>query len=398
MNQHQVRVIVVRNRNEAWREIERIGADEAGCRLMAPKAVHRLVKISGLRPVPANIIKQEMLARGGEAAVSRGTVTHAVEETDVLLMGTLKQFQGFIAKLRMQPFGLPALADQIDRVLKAQEDGGMRRLDCRGRTLPLGKRTLVMGILNVTPDSFSDGGRYLNVEDALNRAREMVDAGADIIDLGAESTRPGAAPIPAEDEWQRLAPVLERLVSAVEVPVSVDTSKTAVAERALEAGAHMLNDQWALADEGMAELAGRYQVPVIVMHNQKDTSYRDLLGDITGYFQRCIEKGRQAGIDPEGIILDPGFGFGKTPEQNLEVLRRLMELKGFGCPLLIGTSRKSTIGKILDLPVDERVEGTAATVAISIAHGADIIRVHDVRAMTRVARMTDAIVRGWNDA
>lgn len=397
MNQYQIRVIAVKNRAEARLEIERVGADEAGCRLMTPKAVHRLVKIGGLRPVQANIVKQEMLARGGDAAVSRGTIIHADKQTDVLLMGTLKQYQGFLAKLRMQPFGLPALADQIERVLKAQEGGGVRDLNCRGRILPLGKRTLVMGILNVTPDSFSDGGRYLNIDEAINRAREMAAEGADIIDVGAESTRPGAEPIPAEEEWRRLEPVLERLVQAVEVPVSVDTSKTAVAAKALDAGVHILNDQWALADERMAELAGRYQVPVVVMHNQKGTVYRDLMGDLTGYFQRCIEKAGQVGISHERIILDPGFGFGKTPEQNLEVLRRLAELKGLGCPLLIGTSRKSTIGKVLDLPVDQRVEGTAATVAVGIANGADIVRVHDVREMVRVARMTDAIVRGWTD-
>lgn len=395
---HQVRVITVRNRTEAKREIKRVGADEPGCRLMAPKAVHRLVKISGLRPVQANIIKQEMLARGGDAAVSRGTVIHAVDETDVLLMGTLKQYRGFIAKLRMQPFGLPALANRIAQVLRSVEQNGVRELNCRGRVLPLGERTLVMGILNVTPDSFSDGGHYFNVDEAVNRGLEMAAEGADIIDVGGESTRPGHASITAEEEWRRLAPVLERLLRAVDRPVSVDTSKAEVAAGALKAGVHILNDQWALGSEGMAALAARYPVPVIAMHNQTGTEYRDLMGDITAYFRKCLETARRAGIDQEQIILDPGFGFGKDARQNLEALRRLGELKGLGCPLLIGTSRKRTIGQVLDLPVDDRVEGTAATVAIGIAHGADIVRVHDVRAMVRVARMTDAIIRGWPDA
>lgn len=395
MPQYRVRVITVKNRTGAGREIALVGADEPGCRLMAPKAVHRLVKISGLKPVQANIVKQEMLARGGDAAVSRGTVVHRVDRTDVLLMGTLKQYRGFMAKLRMQPFGLPALAAEIGRVLRCQEGYRARELNCRGHLLPLGRRTLVMGILNVTPDSFSDGGRYDNPEAALNRAREMVAAGADIIDVGGESTRPGHTPLAAPEEWRRLEPVLERLVRAVPVPVAVDTSKAEVAERALAAGVHLLNDQWALAGEGMPALAARYGVPVIAMHNQQGTAYRDLMDDITAYFQRCLQRAEAAGIDRERVILDPGFGFGKNALQNLEVLRRLGELKGLGCPLLIGTSRKRTIGLVLDLPVDQRVEGTAATVAVGITHGADIIRVHDVREMVRVARMTDAIVRGW---
>jgi dihydropteroate synthase len=293
----------------------------------------------------------------------------------------------------MQPFGLAALAEKIERVLENVEKVP-RGLDCRGRFLPLGERTLVMGILNVTPDSFSDGGRYIDPEDALRRAREMVAQGADIIDLGGESTRPGHTPVGVEEELSRVMPVLTRLMGELDVPVSIDTSKAEVARWALAAGAHIVNDQWALGDEGMAAVVAEYGVPVVLMHNQQGTDYKDLVGDIVGYFEQRIGQAVQAGIAPDRIILDPGFGFGKTPEQNLMVLRRLREFRSLGCPLLIGTSRKSTIGKVLDLPVDERVEGTAATVAVGITHGADIVRVHDVREMVRVARMTDAIVRG----
>ncbi|MDA8097915.1 MAG: dihydropteroate synthase [Clostridia bacterium] len=398
MSENQIWVINVANREQAIREIQGVGSDAVGCRLMAPKAVHRVVKITGLSPVQANIIKQEMLARGGDAALTRGSVNMSVNRTDVLVMGTLRQLRGFTAKLRMQPFGLPALADRIEAVLCNLEKTRVRRLDCRGHELALGARTLVMGILNITPDSFSDGGRYNDAEEALRRARQMIAEGADIIDVGGESTRPGSETVSAEDEWRRIGPVLERLVPAVDVPVSVDTSKVAVAQRALELGVHIVNDQWALADSGMAELVSHYEVPVILMHNQQGTDYLDLLGNIVAYFEASVEKAKDAGIRPDKIILDPGFGFGKTVDQNLDVIRRFGELRSLGFPLLIGTSRKSTIGKVLDLPIDQRVEGTAATVAVGIANGADLVRVHDVREMVRVARMTDAIVRGWSDA
>lgn len=387
--------VSVENKEEALRAIASVGADRAGCRWMAPKAVHRLVMLDGVQPKQANIIKQEMLSRGGEAAVARGVVDCSVPETRVLLMGTLKQFEGLLAKLKCQPFGLAALAGRIREVLIGQEGFCPYDLDCRGKVIRLGERTLVMGILNVTPDSFSDGGKFYDPGLAVERAARMVEEGADIIDLGGESTRPGHTPIGAEEELARIMPVLKRLVDEIPVPVSIDTTKAAVARQALEAGAHIINDQWAFrADRAIAGVAAEYGVPVVLMHNQKGTSYRDLTGDIVEYFRESINTAAEAGITREKIIVDPGFGFGKTPEQNLEVLRRLKELRCLGLPILIGTSRKSMIGKVLGLPVDQRVEGTAATVAVGIVNGADIVRVHDVKEMVRVARMTDAIVRG----
>lgn len=389
-----VRNVVLSNQEEAREEISRVGSDSAGCRLMAPKAVHRVLKVTGLEPKQANIIKQEMLSRGGEAAVARGTVDGSVEKTDLLLMGTLKQFDGLIAKLKMQPFGLARLAGKIKAVLENLEGRRPYTLDCRGKTLIIGKRTLVMGVLNVTPDSFSDGGRYVKVEDAVKRARQMVDEGADIIDIGGESTRPGHTPVGPDEELRRVMPVLERLVKEIEVPISVDTFKAEVARRALEIGANIINDQWALrADKDMAGVVAQYGAPVVIMHNQQGTEYRDLMGDIIAYFRESIAMAEEAGIPREKIIIDPGIGFGKTLEQNLEVMRRLKELGCLGQPVLLGTSRKSMIGKTLDLPVDQRVEGTAATVAVGITFGVDIVRVHDVKEMVRVARMTDAMVR-----
>lgn len=388
-----ISIVEVENEAEALAAIARVGADPAGCRWMAPKAVHRLVMLEGVQPRQANIIKQEMLSKGGEAAVARGVVDCSVPETRVLLMGTLRQYEAFLIRLQSQPFGLKALAGRIREVLTAQEGLTPFNLDCRGKILPVGSKTLVMGILNVTPDSFSDQVRLRDPGLALERAAAMVEDGADIIDLGGESTRPGYVPVAQEEELARIMPVLKRLVAELPVPISVDTTKAAVARAALEAGAHIINDQRGLqGDPEMAGLAAEYGAPVIVMHNQQGTAYRDLTGDIVAYFQVSLQLARQAGLARQKLIIDPGFGFGKTPAQNLEVLRRLKELRCLGLPILVGTSRKGTIGKVLNLPVDQRLEGTAATVAAAIMNGADLVRVHDVKEMSRVARMTDAIV------
>lgn len=388
------RNIVVLNKEEAMEELARIGADPAGCRWMAPKAVFRIIKVYGLAPKQANILKQEMLGKGGDAAVARGVVDCSAASSDVILMGTLKHYNALVNKLKMQPFGLASLGEQIREILSRLEGRPAYQLDCRGKNLTLGRRTLVMGILNVTPDSFSDGGKFYDHGLAVEHARRMVEEGADIIDLGGESTRPGHEAISPEEEMKRIMPVLKRLVQEMPVPVSVDTTKAGVARAALEEGAQIINDQWALRyDPDMAGVVARYNVPVILMHNQKGTEYRELMGDIIQYFNESVARGLEAGIERKNMIIDPGIGFGKTVEQNLEVMSRLPELDCLGLPVLLGTSRKSMIGKTLDLPADQRVEGTAATVALGIAYGVDIVRVHDVKEMVRVARMTDAMVR-----
>ena len=260
-----------------------------------------------------------------------------------------------------------------------------------------------MGIVNVTPDSFSGDGLAHKAGAAVELALRMEAEGADIIDIGAESTRPagrvygtGAQALSANEELARLMPVLKEVLTRVNIPVSVDTYKAEVARQAVQAGASMINDVWGLqADPGMAEVAASTAVPIVLMHNQSHYRYDDLLGDIKQSLGRSVEQAIQAGVSPDKIIIDPGIGFGKTADHNLEILRRLPELRSLGYPMLVGTSRKSAIGRVLGLPVDERLEGTAATVALSIAGGADIVRVHDVREMVRVARMSDAIVRGW---
>lgn len=271
----------------------------------------------------------------------------------------------------------------------------MKETKCRGKIFRWGERTYVMGIINATPDSFSGDGIGGDADKALELARRFVEAGADIIDVGGESTRPGAAPVPVDEELRRVIPVIEKLASEIPVPISVDTYKSEVARRAVEAGACIINDVWGLKkDPKLADIAASTGSLLIITQNQRDSAFKDFWPELVQSLKKSIEFARSRGVPEGNIIIDPGIGFGKTVEQNLEILRRLSELKALGRPILIGPSRKSFIGAALDLPVDQRLEGTAAAVAIGIAHGADIIRVHDVPQMVRVARMCDAIVRG----
>jgi dihydropteroate synthase len=266
-----------------------------------------------------------------------------------------------------------------------------------GREFVWGTRTYIMGIVNVTPDSFSGDGIAHDVEAAVRQVVQMREDGADIIDVGGESTRPGFAEVPADEEVRRTLPVIERLVRELDIPVSIDTYKAQVAKAAIQAGAQVVNDVHGFRREpGVAKAAADAGVPAIAMHYQRGREFHDTIGDITVGLMESLRIAKEEGLPGESVIVDPGFNFGWTEEQALEMLRRLGELRVLGRPILVGTSRKSTIGKVLGgLPVEERLEGTAATVAISIANGADLVRVHDVKEMARVARMTDAVVRGW---
>ncbi len=274
--------------------------------------------------------------------------------------------------------------------------------DIGGRRFVWGKRTYVMGVINVTPDSFSNDGVGGDVEAAVRMAARFREDGADIIDVGGESTRPpgiygDSKPVTVDEELGRVLPMIEAITRETDLPVSIDTYKGEVAQAAIEAGASMINDVWALQrDPEMLRVAAVADVPVVLMHNQVGTAYDNVVPDVIEALRQRSDAAVGGGVRPENIIIDPGMGFGKTAEQNLEILRRLGDFEELGLPLLVGMSRKSTIGYVLGLPVDDRVEGTAATVALSIAGGADIVRVHDVKEMARVARMTDAVVRGWS--
>lgn len=262
-----------------------------------------------------------------------------------------------------------------------------------GHTLDLGKETIVMGILNVTPDSFSDGGRFDAVDSALEHAKRMVADGAKIIDIGGESTRPGHTAVTAKEEMARILPVIRAIRKELDVLISVDTFKSEVARAAVEAGAHIINDIWgATYDPEIAKVAADYKVPIILMHNRQDENYgEDFWGSVKSDLERSIEIARQAGVDDRFIWLDPGIGFAKTHEQNIEMMKNLSNLVDMGYPVLLATSRKRMIGNVLDLPVDERMEGTAATCCYGVDKGCHMVRVHDVLPIARMMKMMDAL-------
>lgn len=394
------RVLLIEDVECAKRVLTEIGVDEKGISIMAPKAIYRVVKIEQIDSRAANIIKQEMLSRGGEAALSKDVYLLSDSKTDVIIMGTLRHYKELYLKLKQQPFGLSRTADEIREALSNFEMepnvvyAGKYRLD-------LSKRTYVMGILNVTPDSFSDGGKFNNLDKALSYAIEMVEDGADIIDVGGESTRPGAKPVSLDEELKRVIPVIERISSVINKPISVDTYKSNVAGRAIEAGASIINDISGLRfDKDMPELIAKAGLPVVIMHMQgepgnmqENPEYKSVIGEIFAFLNNQAEMAVSKGVSKDKIIIDPGIGFGKTLKHNLEIMHYLSELKSLGYPILLGPSRKSFVGGILDLPIEDRLEGTAAAVAYGIFQGANIIRVHDIKEMTRVSKMVNAMTR-----
>ncbi len=394
------RLLQVRDVGEAYARLDEVGPSERGRSIMAPKMVHRVIRVDNLDTRAANILKQNMLSLGGEVSLPREVFGYGEAKVPAIISGTLKQYKALIARLKEQPFGLKILASELEEILKPAYDAGERILLLGGRQYRLGERTLVMGVVNVTPDSFSDGGRFYQTKDAVEHGLRLVEEGADILDVGGESTRPGSDFIPLEEELRRVMPVVEELVQRAGVPVSIDTTKAEVARRALDAGCAMVNEISAMRlDADMLPLVAERGVPVCLMHMKglpKDMQvsplYDDVVGEIAAFLRERAEVAVAGGVDPKNIILDPGIGFGKNLDHNLEILRRLPEFRSLGYPLLLGTSRKSFIGMILDLPVEERLEGTAASVALGVAGGADIVRVHDVREMVRVVRVADAIV------
>ncbi len=268
------------------------------------------------------------------------------------------------------------------------------------RTFAWGTRTFVMGILNVTADSFSGDGllaRADPLESAVEQARRMADEGADLLDVGGASSRPGHAEISPEDEARRVVPVIRAIAGTLpEMPISVDTVSPTVATAAIDAGAHLVNDVWGVADTAdLPRIAAANGVPIVLMHNRAEARYRNLLPEVLADLQRAVDRALEAGVPWDAIVIDPGFGFGKTPEQNVALLARLGELRILGRPVLLGTSRKSTLGKLLDLPARERVEATVASTVLGVVAGVDIVRVHDVLANVRASRVADAVVRGW---
>lgn len=398
-----LRLIDVASHDEAVRELNAIGVDSTGVKLMAPKMTCLTIKLDGITCAQANILKQDMLSLGGDAAVHSRAVNFKIDRTDCILMGTTKQFEKLAKKLRIQPFGLKHLALELNGLLHSIKSVPPP-LKTGKKTFVFGERTFIMGILNVTPDSFSEKGTFFETDAAVMRGLEMAEEGADIIDIGGESTRPGAEQVSLEEELKRVLPVLERLAPKISIPISMDTYKAEVARRALEAGADIINDISGLRfDPGMVEIVADHNAAAIIMHikgtprdMQLSPTYQSLIQEIIDYLNESIRITKVAGIASDKLVIDPGIGFGKTLDHNLTIIKNLEAFKAMGKPILLGTSRKSFIGKITGTEVEERTIGTAATISVGVLKGADIVRVHDVKKGVQAARMADAIRNASN--
>ncbi len=384
-------------------EMNRIGVDIGGVDVMVPKGRFFTFILRDIDPRAANIIKQEFLSKGGEAALAYHCLSDLDKCSDMLLMATEKQYNIIISKFQKQPFGLKDIAVQLETAMANLDCPRDFSISCGNKIFKIGGHTWIMGVLNVTPDSFSDGGKFSNVEEAVAHGMRMAEEGADIIDIGGESTRPGSASISVDEELGRVIPVIEELVKITEIPISIDTSKPEVAEAGIDAGASMINDITGLADERMMKLAAERDVPVVIMHMsgtptdmQKDPNYDDVVYDIIDIFMERVARAVEQGVSRNNIIIDPGIGFGKTLDHNLQILKRLSEFKILGLPILVGASRKSFIGKLQGTDEDERLEGSVAAAIISAMNGADIVRVHDVKETKMALLVGDAIGSSGN--
>ena len=386
----ETRVLSDLKEKEMKKLLEDLGCEKEGVNIMTPKSQHFLVYSQNLDPRAANIVKQEFLAAGGEAAVSWKALNLSEDRSKLIMMGTMTQFKRVLKKLKAQPFDLETLAEEVRRSLKNYRYPA---------SLPWGgKECQIMGILNVTPDSFYDGGKFDVKEKAVGRAIEMVENGADIIDVGGESTRPGSERISLEKEKERVIPVIKELKNKIDVKISIDTYKPEIAEAAVEAGADIVNDVFGLRKEGMIQKIAELDVPIIIMHMQGEPKnmqdnpvYEDVITDISSFFIQQTEKAIEVGVKEENIIIDPGIGFGKKLEHNLEILKRLDEFKSLGYPILLGASRKSFLGQILNKKAENRLSGSLAVAADAVTKGAGILRVHDVRETVDVIDTIQAI-------
>ena len=400
-----IRILEVSNQKDLDKIMREIQVDPYGIRIMAPKGIMYLARVSPVTAIAANILKQEMLSLGGDVAIARGALTGRVKKTDCLLMGNLSQLGRLCLKLNRQPFGLALLGQELSATLENyQKDNFV--LDAGRYTLRLKRRAHLMGIVNMTPDSFSGDGLYQSaargarpaVEGVIAHVEQMVRDGADIIDIGGESSRPGARPVKAREEINRTAPLIRELAKRIKVPISIDTCKPQVAEAALDSGASMVNDITGLRNGRMLKAAARHRAAVVIMHMkgsprtmQKNPVYGSLMNEILGFLAQGVLRASQAGIKRNSIIVDPGIGFGKTKEHNLKILKHLQELRSLGQPLLVGLSRKSFIGKVLNVEAQGRLAGTISACVLSVKNGAHIVRVHDVLAVKQALQVLDAV-------
>jgi len=388
---HNTRILQTKNNNSLTRIMEQIGVHPEGINRMLPKAKHFLIHLEKVNHKAAHILKQEILSLGGDAALSQGISSFTDTESDILLMGTKKQVLNLVTKLKIQPFGSGKIAKELEQVLLDSESDA-RMFSCRNHTFNLSLSKLVMGILNITPDSFSDGNKYLEPEQAVERAIEMVEEGADIIDIGGESTRPGAVTIDTNQELERILPVLKTLARRTSIPISVDTYKKEVAQVALDNGACIINDISGLRKSPeIASLVAEYDGAIVIMHMLGTPQNMHVNANIISFLRKQVDFAENEGVASDHIAIDPGIGFGKTVKHNLEILNNIAEYRSLGKTVLLGPSRKSFIGKILELEIPDRLAGTSAVTIISAYLGVDILRVHDILFTKQGLQMVDAI-------
>jgi dihydropteroate synthase len=397
----RLRYLPVHSADEALDYLKRAQVDPQGIQSMLPKMVHVNLLLEGIESRMAETIRQELLFVGADAVVTWTTAGQGPDGVDVILTGTLRQIRSFAERIAAQPFGMERLAERIGGII-GDVFCPSPHLRTSRREIRLGERTLIMGILNVTPDSFSDGGRFTSPERAVEEGIRMAGQGADIIDIGGESTRPGSESVSVDEELERVIPVVRGLAGKIDVPLSIDTMKGAVAREALREGAEIVNDVSSMGfDPAMAETVAEAGAALVLMHMRGmpktmqtgNLTYPSLWGEVIGFLQERIQKAEAAGVDTGKIAVDPGLGFGKTAQDNLRLIRELEELKVLGRPILIGPSRKAFVGHVTGAGVGERMEGTAAVVTAAILNGSRIVRVHDVAAMKKVSLMADALAR-----
>jgi dihydropteroate synthase len=377
-------------------ELRLIGVDERAFDIFKDKSNLILLKLHNINAKGANILKQEFISAGGDAAVHRDVVSWKISSTDCLLIGTERTYKIVLKKLAFEPFfGLDKIRKLVQKTISSKQ---LPAYNIRNKTFDFEKEKFIMGILNITPDSFSDGGLYNNIEKALKRAETMIQEGADIIDIGGESTRPGAEKLSGEEEKERTIPIIKEIrKNFPDIPISIDTYKASVAEEALKSGADIINDISGLRfDEKMQNIAREFDAPVVVMHikgtpenMQQNPHYEDVMKELLEYFDERINTLTDTGI--KKIIIDPGIGFGKRLEDNLKIIKNTDEFSIFNLPVLLGVSRKSFIGSVLDKTVENRLYGSAAANAYSLLKDANIIRVHDIMPHKDLIKMLKAI-------
>jgi dihydropteroate synthase len=387
--------------SEIAREIERTESDPEGVGIMTRKGRIFPVRLSDVPLKASPLLKQELISVGGDAAHARGVADHSVATSPVLLLATWGQYRRLLPKLRRQPFRLAELAEEVDRALRAYTAHGARRIDGAHRSFTLGDRPRVMGVVNVTPDSFSDGGRFLDPAEATAAALRLAEEGASVVDLGGESTRPGATPVSADAEWRRVAPVFEALRGRLTVPISIDTRHAEVAAKAVDAGADLVNDVEGLRSEEMRRVVVRSNAAAVVMHMrgtpatmQDELNYVDLRGEVFGALAAATDAAIRSGVPSEKLLVDPGLGFGKSAEQSLELLVHAGELRSLGYPVVLGASRKSFLGAVLEPSSSaDRLEAGLAAAVLAAERGVALVRTHDVGPTVRALALVAAADR-----